>query len=65
MKEMHGGAPLLEVVQALTAAGRFSRRLDRRQQQGHQDADNRDHHEQFDQRETAPGVIHSIASAVG
>jgi hypothetical protein len=41
-------AKLLEVVDALNAPGR----LHGRQQEGEQDRDDRDHHQQLDQRET-------------
>ena len=42
-------AELLELVAALDAPGRFSRRLHRRQQQRDQDADDRNDHQQFHQ----------------
>ena len=42
---------LLQVVGAVQAAGGFAGRLHRRQQQPDQNADDRDDHEQFDQRE--------------
>ena len=48
-----GEAPLLEVVEALDPPGRLSRRLDGRQQQGDEDADDRDHDQQFDEGEPA------------
>ena len=54
-------ADVLEIVAALGAAGRLARRLNRRQQQGHQDADDRDHDQEFDQREIRSGK--SIASS--
>ena len=41
---------LLEVVIALRAAGRLAGRLHRGQEQGHEHANNGDHHEQFHQR---------------
>ena len=47
-------ALLLQVVDALRAAGRFARGLHRRQQQRHQNADDGDHHQQLDQGEAAP-----------
>ena len=46
-----GQAELLEVVDALRPPGRLARRLDGGQQQGDQDRDDRDHHQQLDQRE--------------
>ena len=50
---------LLEVVGALHAAGRLAGGLHRRQEQGHQDADNGDHDEELDERETR-GRIHNV-----
>ena len=44
-----GQADLLEIVAALRSAGRFARRLHRGQKQRDQNADDRDHHQQFDQ----------------
>ena len=44
---------LLDIVGALGAAGRLARRLNCRQQQRHQDADDGDHHQKFDERETS------------
>ena len=49
-----GGGDLPEIVFALGLAGRFARRLDRRQEQRDQQANNRDHHQQLNQRESAP-----------
>jgi len=46
---------LLEVVDALRAAGRLARRLDGGQEQGDQHGDDRDHHQQLDQREASTG----------
>ena len=43
---------LLHVVRTLHAARRFPRGLDRRQQHGDQDANDSDHHEQFNERES-------------
>ena len=48
---VQGQADLLEVVDALDPPRRLAGRLDGRQQQGDQDRDDRDHHQQFDQRE--------------
>ncbi len=45
-------ADLLEVVDALGAPGRLAGRLHRRQQERDQHGDDRDHHQQLDQRET-------------
>ena len=39
------------IVDALRSPASLSRRLDRRQQQGYQNADDGDHDEQFNQRE--------------
>ena len=44
---MHGDADLLEVIQALSATSTFPCRLDGRQQDCHQDADDCDHDQQF------------------
>ena len=46
-------AELLQVVRALGPTGRLAGRLDGGQQEGDQDRDDRDHHQQFDQRESA------------
>jgi hypothetical protein len=45
---MDGNALVLEVVHAGGAAGCFARGLDRGEQKRNQDADDRDHDEQFD-----------------
>ena len=42
---------LLDLIGALRPPGRLAGRLDRRQQQGDQDANDGDHDQQFDQRE--------------
>ena len=42
---------LLEIVAALRSPGRLPRRLDGRKQQGDQDGNDRDHHQELDQRE--------------
>jgi hypothetical protein len=47
-----GQSELLHVVLALASAGRFACCLNRRQEQRNQDADDRDHNEQLDQRKT-------------
>jgi len=41
---------LLQIVLALAAAGSLAGLLNCRQQQGNQNCDDRDHHQQFDQR---------------
>ncbi len=51
-------ADLFEIVAALHPPRRFARRLNGRQQKSHEDADDGDHHEQLDQRETSPITIH-------
>ena len=48
-------ADLLEVVHALVPPGRLACRLDRRQQQRHEDADDRDDDQQLDQGKRATG----------
>ncbi len=48
---MAGQAELLEVVDALDAAGSLARGLNRGQQQRDQDRDDRDDNQKFDQRE--------------
>lgn len=45
-----GDADLPEIIAALQPPGRFARGLDRRQQQPDQQADDRDYHQQFDER---------------
>ena len=56
---VQGQADLLEVVDALGAAGGLAGRLHGRQQQADQDGDDRDHHQQLDQREapSSSGLI--------
>src|SRR5262249_11055576 len=49
-----GQGELLEVVDALGAAGRLARRLHRGQEQADQDRDDRDDDEEFDEREATP-----------
>ena len=44
---------ILEIVGASRSPSRLARGLDRRQQQRHEDADDRNHDQQLDQRETA------------
>jgi hypothetical protein len=54
---VHRQADLLEVIAALGAAGRFAGRLHGRQEQSHEHADDRDHHQQFHQRESSAPKI--------
>jgi hypothetical protein len=49
-------AELLQAVPALGAAGGFASLLDGRQKQGDENRDNRNHHQQFDQRKTTTTV---------
>src|SRR5262249_32355118 len=49
----YGQRDLLQVVDALRAAGGLARRLDRGQEQRNQDGDNRDDHQQLDQRKAS------------
>jgi len=48
----HSYADLVKIIDALRPPGRFARRLNRRQQQRNQDADDRDHDEQLDEGKT-------------
>jgi hypothetical protein len=48
---------LLEMVFALGAAGGFAGGLNRRQQQRDQDADDRNHDQELDERETSPHAV--------
>jgi hypothetical protein len=48
---------LLEVVDALRAASGLSRGLNRRQQEGDQDADDRDHDQQLDKRKARTAAM--------
>jgi hypothetical protein len=52
--EVEGEAELLPVVAALDPPRRLTGRLNGRQQQGDQDANDGDHHEQLDERESPP-----------
>ena len=47
---VHCQGDLFEVVGALNSTGRFTRRLNRRQQQGDENANDGDHDQKFDQR---------------
>jgi len=59
---MQRQADLLEVVRTSRPARRFPRRLHRREQQCGQNADNRDHHQQLDQRERRPRAAVRVES---
>jgi hypothetical protein len=48
---VHAQAPLLEIIFALRTAGSFSGRLHGGQKQPDERGDDRDHHQEFDQRE--------------
>ena len=50
---MQGQADLLQIVAALHAVRGFPDLLDGRQQQADQDGDDRDHHQQLNEREPA------------
>ena len=54
---VQGHTQLLQIVVALRAAGGLASGLDGRQQQGHQDPDDGDHHQQFDERESEPSLL--------
>jgi len=49
---LRGVSELLEVILALGPPHRLANPVDRRQQQAHQDAQNRDHHEQLHEGKT-------------
>ena len=51
---LNGQANLLELIFALRPPCRLTGRLNRWEQQGHQNADDRDHDQQLDQRKTTP-----------
>jgi hypothetical protein len=51
---LEGQADLVEIVGALALAGGLAHRPDGGQEQGHQDADDRDDHQQLDQGEAPP-----------
>ena len=61
----HRQRQIVQIVRALGAAGRFPRRLDRRQQQGNQDADDRDDYQQFDERKCPLGVEIELSMTEG
>ncbi len=52
MERVQGQTDLLEIILALRLTGRFTGLLHCGQQQGDQDCDDRNDHQQFDQRET-------------
>jgi hypothetical protein len=47
---------LFEVILALDPGSRFTDFLHSRQEQSDQDSDDSDHHQQFDERESAPST---------
>jgi hypothetical protein len=53
---VQGHADVVHVVGALDAPGGVAHLLGGRQQQADEDGDDRDHHQQFDQRETQASV---------
>ena len=61
MVVVQGQADLLQVVDALRPPGRLAGGLDGGQQQRDQDRDDRDHHQQLDQREAGPASVHRPA----
>ena len=60
-----GQADLLEVVRALGTSRRLAGGLDGGQEQRDQDGDDRDHHQQLDQREAAGSGLRSVRSHGG
>jgi len=54
---LHRQAELSQMACALGAPGGFAGRLDRRQQEGHQHADDPDHHQQLDDREAVVPAV--------
>ena len=61
-KFMQGQRQLLEVVLRLRPGGRLADLLHGGQEQADQDRDDRDHHQQLDQRETAISIDERIMS---
>ena len=53
MEVMGGQAELFEMIRALHATRRLARRLNGRQQQGHQNSNDGDDNQQFDEREAS------------
>jgi hypothetical protein len=60
-----GDAELLEVIRALQPPGRFPSRLNRGQQEGHENADDGNDNQQFDERESGPGDSASGVALAG
>ena len=58
-------ADLLQVVGALGPPRRFACGLHRRQEQGDQDCDDRDHHQQLDERESGPRGFPHVVPPIG
>ena len=66
MVVLEAEAELLDVVGTLRAPGRLAGRLDGREQQADEHADDGDHHQQFHEREAAPhGRSASPGGAMG
>ena len=59
---MQGEPDLLQVVHALDPPRRLAGRLNGRQQQGDQDGDDRDHHQELDQREAGTAAIDTVGA---
>src|SRR6478672_8405081 len=53
---LHSQADLFEMVLAANSSRAFAGRLDSRQEQCHEDANDRNHHKQLDERESAPAA---------
>jgi hypothetical protein len=51
-KLVYGESLIPDVIGTLHLAGRFAARLNTREQQRHQNSDDRDHHKQFNERES-------------
>jgi hypothetical protein len=58
-------AELLEIVAALRPPRGFAGGLHRRQEQRHQEGDDRDHHEHLDEREARPLSVLRVRSPTG
>ena len=61
---VHRQADLAEVIGALCPPRCLAGGLNRRQQQGHQDADDRDHDQQFDKRKAAAPPLFILHLAI-
>ena len=61
----HAQPKLLDPVLAVAAAGRLAGRLHRGQQQADECPDDRDHHEQFHEREAPAACGHGRSSSGG